>query len=334
MDLPNNLRLALAHELANIPQKQVAEAAANLSGRYRSRQPTSTGAFVRSSADILAYAAVRFPATFAALYAVLSAVQARKPDWQPRTLLDAGAGPGTAMWAASELWPQLEQVTLLEREEAMIAFGKQLATHARSEALRSARWQKVDLSGKWESIPCVLVTTSYVLGEVEATKRERFIEKLWSLTTDTLVIIEPGTPVGFSHIRAARQQLIGTGAHVIAPCPHDRECPMIGNDWCHFAQRVSRTSLHRSVKQVDLSYEDEKFSYIAVSRTPSSASTPIAGRVIRHPQNRPGHIHLELCTPSGLHSAVVTRKDKAAFRQARAIRWGDALPQTDAKDVQ
>jgi len=333
MDLPNSLRLALAHELANVPQKQVAEAVANLSVRYRNRQPTSTGAFLRSPSDILAYAAVRFPATFAALYAVLSAVQAQKPDWQPRTLLDAGAGPGTAMWAASELWPQLEQVILLEREEAMIAFGKQLATHARSEALRSARWRNVDLLGKWESTPCALVTTSYVLGELAATKHEDFIEKLWSLTTDTLVIIEPGTPVGFSHIRAARQQLIAAGAWVVAPCPHALACPMVGNDWCHFAQRVSRTTLHRSVKQVDLSYEDEKFSYIAVSRTSSTASTPIAGRVIRHPQIRPGHIHLELCTPSGLHSAVITRKDKAAFRTARDTRWGDALPQIDAKDV-
>ncbi len=326
MELPASLRLALSHELANVSQKQVTEAAANLSLRYRSRQPTNNGSFLHSYAEVQAYAAVRLPATFAALYAVLSAVRARKPIWQPRTMLDAGAGPGTAMWATSELWTELEQVILLEREEAMIAFGKQLSTHARSPALQHAHWQKVDLLSQWSHAPCDLVTTSYVLGELDTTKRAAYIAKLWSITEDTLVIIEPGTPVGFSHIRIARQQLIAAGAHILAPCPHALACPMANDDWCHFAQRITRTQLHRSVKQADLSYEDEKFSYIAVSRTPG---TPIESRVIRHPQIRPGHIHLELCTPKGLKNAVVTRKDKAAFRQARDLHWGDALHTVD-----
>ena len=326
MDLPVHLRVALTQELAHIPQKQIAEAASNLSLRYRNRQMAcaSTGmdTFLRSPADVLAYAAVRLPATFAALYATLSEVQARKPEWQPHTILDAGAGPGTAIWAASELWPELEQVTLLEREEAMLAFGRQLAVHAHSQALQHAQWQKVDLLGQWKAEPRDLVIASYVVGELNAPQRETLLNKLWSLTADTLVLIEPGTPAGFAHIRVARQRLLAQGAHMVAPCPHERECPMRDNDWCHFAQRVSRTQLHRQVKQVDLSYEDEKFSYIAVSRTPA---TPIEGRVIRHPQIRPGHIHLELCTPEGLQSTVVTHKDKAAFRQARNVRWGDAL---------
>ena len=325
MNLPDSLRLALSHELASIPQKQVVEAAARLSSRYRNHEPTSTGAFLHSSSDILAYAAVRFPATFAAIYAALAAVQARKPHWQPRRLLDAGAGPGTSMWAANELWPQLAEVTLLEREEAMITLGKHLATHAQSTALQQAQWQKVDLLAPWSSSPADLIIASYVLGELESTKREALINKLWSLTTDTFVIIEPGTPAGFSNIRAARQLLIFAGAKVVAPCPHALTCPMPVHDWCHFAQRVSRTSLHRAVKQVDLSYEDEKFSYIAVSRVPS---LPIEGRVLRHPQIRPGHISLELCTPQGLTNTTITRKNKSAFRQTRDTHWGDSFHTT------
>jgi len=131
------------------------------------------------------------------------------------------------------------------------------------------------------------------------------------------VIIEPGTPAGFSRIRQARQQLIAGGAHIVAPCP------MGENDWCHFAQRVARSQLQRQVKQAALSYEDEKFSYVVASR---SQASPIEGRVIRHPQIRPGHIQLELCTPQGLSSSVVTRKDKEAFREARDIAWGDSIP--------
>jgi len=322
MDLPTDLQLALTNELASTPQKNVADAAEKLSSRYRSGQALANGTFLHSRADVLAYAAYRLPATFAAIYAALNEARKRRPDWRPHSLLDAGSGPGSALWAASELWPELEQVTLLERDEGMITCGKQIATHARSRIVREAIWQKVDLLGQWESEPKDLVITAYVLNELPASQRENLINKLWSVTADTLVIIEPGTPTGYSHIIQARQQLIAAGANIIAPCPHNLPCPMAGNDWCHFAQRIARTRLQRQVKQATLSYEDEKFSYIAASRT---IGLPIQGRVVRHPQIRPGHIHLQLCTPAGLKSTIVTRKDKEAFREARDIAWGDAL---------
>ncbi|MFL5659035.1 MAG: small ribosomal subunit Rsm22 family protein [Ktedonobacteraceae bacterium] len=322
MDLPDSLRFALANELATIPQKSLAGAAAHLSVRYRSNHSPGEGSLARSPIDVAAYAAYRLPATFAAIYATLDEVRKRRPGWQPRTLLDAGAGPGTATWAASELWPELEQITLLEREETMIAFGKQMSRHASSAAVRQAHWQRVDLFGKWESVPCDLVITSYVLGELPPLRREEFLNKLWAQTADTLVIIEPGTPAGFSHIRSARQHLIYAGANIMAPCPHNLACPMGDNDWCHFSQRISRTQVHRQIKRADLSYEDEKFSYVVLSRT---IGLPISGRVIRHPQIRSGHIYLELCTPGGLKTSIVTRKDREAFRQVRDLHWGDAV---------
>ena len=322
MDLPTDLRLALTNELANIPQKSIAATVERLSNRYRGGHPPAEGTFLHTSADVIAYAAYRLPATFAAIYAALNETRKRRPDWQPRTMLDAGAGPGTALWAASQVWPDLAQIALLERDDDMIAFGKQLATHARSAAVREATWQKVDLLGQWESEPKDLVTTAYVLNELPTSQREAVINKLWSITLDTLVIIEPGTPIGFSYILQARQQLIAAGANIVAPCPHNLPCPMANNDWCHFAQRIARSQLQRQAKQATLSYEDEKFSYIAASRT---KGLPIRARVLRHPQIRPGHIHLELCTPEGLQNSIVTRKDKAAFREARGIEWGNAL---------
>src|SRR5712691_6938123 len=208
MNLPNDLRTALANELATLPQKSIAEAATRLSNRYRGEHLPGEMPFLRSPTDVAAYAAYRMPATYAAVYAALDEVRKRRPGWQPRTLLDAGSGPGTAMWAANEVWPGIEEITLLEREKAMIEFGKQLATHADAAALRYANWKNIDLLGKWESEPQELVTTAYVLGELPEARREAFINKLWSITTDTLVIIEPGTPVGFAHIRQARQELI------------------------------------------------------------------------------------------------------------------------------
>ena len=66
----------------------------------------------------------------------------------------------------------------------------------------------------------------------------------------------------------AREQLIASGAHVAAPCPHDGKCPLQPPDWCHFTQRLPRSRAHKQIKEADVPFEDEKFSYVALTRSP------------------------------------------------------------------
>lgn len=322
MQLPNDLRLALERELRGIAPKQLAAVAAELSTRYREGHAREQATFLRTAQDVSAYAATRMPATWAAVHAALQAAAARQPTWLPRTQLDVGSGPGTAAWAAATLWPGLEQVTLLERESTMIKLGRSLATHAQAPAVRDATWIQADLTSAWNGSTHDLVTMAYVLGELPQATSSALIERLWSLTATMLVIIEPGTPRGFALIRAVRTQLIEAGAHIVAPCPHAAACPMAGADWCHFSQRIERSKIHRSIKGAELGYEDEKFSYVAVTRIPSDA--PVAARVLRHPLNQPGRITLQLCTPIGLQERVVTKRDPG-WRAARSLDWGDGL---------
>lgn len=49
------------------------------------------------------YAATRFPGTFAAIVRVFDELKSRLPNFKPRNMLDFGAGPGTAVWAAQEV---------------------------------------------------------------------------------------------------------------------------------------------------------------------------------------------------------------------------------------
>ncbi|GIP31895.1 small ribosomal subunit Rsm22 family protein [Paenibacillus sp. J2TS4] len=330
MELPRELRQAMESELASRSSKKLAAIAAKLSERYRAGLPPGGGKLLQSQEDVAAYAAFRLPATYAAVYAAVGQVQDRLPGWHPNTVLDVGAGPGTAMWAAAALWPRLiNRITLIEREEDMIDLGQRLAAHSSFSAVQEATWRRFDLRGKWAFTPHDLVIASYVLGEMPSSHSEAFIRKLWETTSHTLVIIEPGTPAGFTRIRQAREQLLDLGGQLTAPCPHDKPCPMSGRDWCHFAARVSRSRLHRQIKAGELAYEDEKFSFISMSR---SSGTPIQGRVIRHPQVRTGLIRLELCTPQGLRNTVVTRKDREPFRRARNLRWGSAVLEPDDQE--
>ncbi len=281
-----------------------------------------SGAFLRSSGDIAAYAAFRLPATFAAIYSALAEVRDQLPGWAPKSLLDVGAGPGTVMWAATSVWPDLGSSTLMEREDDMIALGKRLSVHSPEASVRQARWLKADVTGIWDVLAHDLVVAAYVLGELREPAFQALVSRLWGMTTGVLVLIEPGTMAGFARIRQAREQVLALGAKTAAPCPHDGACPIAATDWCHFSQRVARSRLHRQVKAGELPYEDEKFSYVALSRMPA---VPIQGRVVRHPKVGKGHVRFELCTPEGLKSTVVTRKDKGALRKARDLGWGSAV---------
>src|SRR5206468_1807314 len=114
-----------------------------------------------------------------------------------------------------------------------------------------------------------VTVASYVLGELSVGQVEQVIRAAWLKTNNLLVLIEPGTPEAFRGIHAARTLLLGSGAHLVAPCPHHETCPMFNiGDWCHFAARLERTAEHRRLKAGALGYEDEKFSYIVASKDP------------------------------------------------------------------
>ena len=80
---------------------------------------------------MVAYLASRASATFAAAAAVFRQVAVQRPEWRPRSLLDVGAGPGVATWAARERWPTLDELVLVEIEPEMLAAGRELMPEGR-----------------------------------------------------------------------------------------------------------------------------------------------------------------------------------------------------------
>lgn len=244
-------------------------------------------------------------------------------------MLDLGAGPGTATWSAATVWPSLERATAVEAEARMLEVGQELARSAVRPTVRDAAWTRGTVTEPAAGGPYDLVVVAYVLGELDAVGRDRAIDRAWEATAlaDGLtLVVEPGTPEGYARVMRARGRLLATGGFVTAPCPHDAPCPLGDQDWCHMAVRLARTATHRAAKGAALGYEDEKFSYVAVSRQPTSR---VKARVLRHPQIRPRLIQLELCTQSGVRSVAVTKRDNERFRQARKVRWGDAFDYTE-----
>lgn len=322
-NVPEELNDALLEALRRLNQEDMARSVRELIGQYRGEFDPSRRALA-SEINVAAYAAYRMPATYAAVVTAMRRTAALMPGFQPRTHVDIGGGTGAAMWAAAEVWPSLRETVVLEQAEHAIALGRRLARRAGSAAVREATWRRTVIDGAVRCSGADLITMTYVLGELPPDVRDAAVRSLVG-AAETIVLVEPGTPAGYERIVAARAQLLEQGLSMVAPCPHDRECPIPrGKDWCHFSARLNRTALHRKIKSGTLGFEDEKFSYVAAS---TGGWQRADNRVLRHPLKRKGLVSMRLCTGTdGLQDRVVSKKQGDVYRAARDIDWGDAWP--------
>jgi ribosomal protein RSM22 (predicted rRNA methylase) len=315
-DLPAELKAALDARLQGLSRNDAAERAAVISKTYR--DGGGSGA-IASEADALAYALARMPATYAAMTASLNALRQVTPDFAPKTLLDVGAGPGTATWAATEAFSSLQNFTLLDANSALRALALDLV--GGSERLRDIKYQHGEARAALTDAEAAdLVVASYMIGEMSDVEQRALAELMWAKTRDTLLIVEPGTPAGYGRIIALRERLIAAGAHVAAPCPHDGKCPLQAPDWCHFTRRLPRSRAHQQIKGAELPFEDEKFSYVALTRL---APAHRAARILAPPDVTKGAVVTKLCTADGVAFATTLRRDKSAYNEARKQRGGE-----------
>ena len=314
-DLPAELKAAFDGKLRGFSRNDAASRSASISKTYRDGGGSGG---IRSETDALAYALARMPATYAAVTASLNALAEIRPDFAPGSLLDIGAGPGTATWAAAEAFPSLQDFALLDANDVLCTLALGLFTD--SFRLRHVSYERGEARAALARADAAdLVVASYMIGEIGDAERRALAELMWQKTRDTLLVVEPGTPAGYARIIALREQLIGIGAHVAAPCPHDGKCPLEPPDWCHFSQRLQRSRTHMQIKGAQVPFEDERFAYVALTRTPV-AHRP--ARVLAQPDVTKAAVVTKLCTADRLEFESVPRRDKAAYNEARKRRWG------------
>jgi ribosomal protein RSM22 (predicted rRNA methylase) len=305
VQLPDNVRRAIEERAESVGFAALKRAADAISAAYRANAPPPR---LPAAERVAAYLTTRMPATYAAAHAVLREVRQRLEGRAITSVLDIGAGTGAASLAAREFFPEA-RITMLERDAAF--------SDAARQWLPEVAMISDDLTHLSQFPPRDLVIAAYSLGEVERAP----IAQLWAAARVALVVIEPGTPKGFSFIREIRDELLASGARMAAPCPAESPCPLPASDWCHFGARVERSGIHRRLKDAGLNYEDEKYSYVALAR--EAAALPEA-RIIRRPEHRPGLIVLQTCTASGIAARRATKRDRDLFRAARKASWGDA----------
>jgi ribosomal protein RSM22 (predicted rRNA methylase) len=321
--MPPSLRACIDDALAGVKTSVLAPRVERLSATYRTGEAASSP-ILSSADDALAYAAYRMPATHAVAHAVFRQLPVVLPDFEPRTLVDMGSGTGAVAWAAAEVWPSLAGLELLEQSSAAVTLGKILMQSSHSSVLQAATWRSWQLSDADDVGSGDLATAAYVLGELTSVQQSSLLRSLVDCAP-VVVVIEPGTPAGFARILRARSYFTDAGFTIAAPCPHELTCPMVTrNDWCHFAARLERSRVHRALKDGDLSYEDEKYSYVVAVRGDADRAD---ARILRHPQTRKGLVSLQLCSATGdVVELRVSKSEGTLYKSARHAAWADPWP--------
>lgn len=304
------------------PSSQLKAAVLRLGEKYSQ----SRGGELVGLSEHVAYVICRMAATFAADRRALQHMKKILPDFAPKSVLDIGCGPGGALFAAIEAFPSIEKGTGLDRSSDFarlfnILFSQSFApkipcTITQSNLSQNILWKdSVDLA-----------IASYSLGELSETSRASWIKEAKEKSR-VLLIVEPGTPAGYTRLMECRKLAIQLNGTIIAPCTHMQACPHEGTKrWCHESVRLFRTALHRRMKEGSLGYEDEKFCYLAVVFDRSILLTIPPYRIVHVPQHRHGHSNFVVCSKEGkIEKIIFSKKHQGSYREAREAEWGDSV---------
>ena len=265
-----------------------------------------------SYVESIAYACARMPATYSAAMHVLNEFHEKVKDSHIKNVLDLGSGTG-ALMSAFISYGIKSEYTAVEKSINMKNISEKLIENSelRVDILNKDVFDFFKTNQKTYDSSFLI----YFLNELN--DKKKILHEIDKTTENFIFVIEPGTPKGFDNIKLVKEFAQNRSYSIIAPCATD-QCPMKHDDWCHFSVRVPRKMRHIFIKNASLPYEDEKFSYIIVSKThPKNFSK---NRIIRRPIKKVGHTILDICTDDGIKRIFTSNKTIN-----KKLLWGDEL---------
>jgi ribosomal protein RSM22 (predicted rRNA methylase) len=212
--------------------------------------------FAYGPQETLAYLAFDVEDAFACTHNVLSELKRRLPTFAPRSMLDFGAGPGTAPWAARGLFDDsLSSYRVVEPSQSMVDAATSILDGFPGLSVRRSIADMAREIGatddKADGARYDLITANFVLSDLTSDfERVAVTSALWELLDDggCLVIVDHGNPWGSHQVRSARQFVLDTineqegdgdedddeegekaasetrdSVRIVAPCPHQHE---------------------------------------------------------------------------------------------------------------
>ncbi|KAI6136262.1 mitochondrial small ribosomal subunit Rsm22-domain-containing protein [Pisolithus sp. B1] len=283
--------------------------------KYKSRKQS----YRHATRDATAFASVILPLHYSAVYAVFHHLKHRLGQtWNVQRVIDWGAGTGSGLWAALNAFrgnltsgeagslvsdSSITSYVGIDKRDGLVGIGKELLQRTGSGSL-SVTWRKAfhesDRIDRADGQNTVALSAFMLSSLPSQLSKKRMVKDMWESGAHTIILVDFNTKAGFENVAEARQLLLDLGckdlqdprsqhlsfrgSHVVAPCPHDRPCPLYqpgaSRLACGFSQRLQSPSFLRRTKHVKEGYEDIGYSYVVVQRgsRPNTAVEPV-GRV-------------------------------------------------------
>ncbi|CAG8502940.1 17538_t:CDS:10 [Acaulospora colombiana] len=322
--------------------------------------------------EAVAYLAGYLPVTYGPIYNVLHELSMRLPDFEPTNVMDFGTGPGTAMWATSEVWGKRVKSYLgIDTSESMLRMAEKLFSSAPYADSLQAHFRRY-ITYDPRQVRYNLVISAFALGDLPNDNiRESILESLWSRTEDILVLVEKGNPAGFKTITDARKKILRNAerwqAEVMsspsASTSNEREDGVhVASDSTSSKEGVHVVAPMQAKRVHGVNHEDSKYSYVVLRRgtrpkpatsgsseklfdeksvDANSAKEFIAdafhwSRLIVPPKKRTGHVVMDYCSKTGYIERMIIPKSqgKIEYRDARKAMWGDLFPHQPKKPAE
>jgi len=305
MILPVQIQQKVNELFVGLNKEKLISKREQLTLKYKTSQAVNKSVF-DSREDSAVYAISRMPSTFAVIYTLINDLLKQDKIKNIGSVIDIGSGTGAGYFACKELFDDVS-VSLFERDKNMIEIFDKFETGEnvkRFEFLKDSIDESADL-----------VMSNYVFSELNEEGRKTALKKMLDCSNKYVLIVDTGTPRTYENFMKLKKMVSEMGYKVIAPC-NSEKCGL-KNDYCQFYARVERSSLLKMAKQGTLSYEDEKYFYLLISKEAEAMQNK---RVIRRPVINTNEVNLVLCDNLGVMQTKVTKKNRDAYKKARKIK--------------
>jgi len=314
------------------------------------------GASYFSQGDFLgAYLLYYWPVSYSQVSLALEEIRMRGALPRVDRVIDIGAGPGPASFAAADFGAA--SATLMDSNaEALGAALRLKADHPETRADFSVVQRDFEKDGSIDGGPYDLIIACHSANELWK-EREDAIERRSSLFSHAcstlaeggiLLVVEPSANITGRPALALRDRILaGDEAgefSCVAPCPGSYPCPIASageGRGCHstwpWAPNRSIASL---ASLAGLDRDSAKATWFAIKRTrrsvrePSSAPGHIEGRIISEPMlNKAGRLRYIVCAAKGLVTLSAKARDPIAGAMGFfALGRGDGI-EVDAAET-